>query len=86
MQTVDSKYRSFPWAFVYPTPQDGQHPADLVEEVNRWLVDNDQRYNRDYLNFEIVDGHGRNGRQQVIRMGIAFKDRSKALMFKIAWA
>ena len=82
MRVVESRHRSFPWAFVVSENQKGSS-SYRIDEINRWLVENDLWYNSDYLNFELVE---KNRSVEFTSNAIAFKDRSKALMFKLAWA
>ena len=87
MKEVESKYRTFPWAFSYPDKYD-RSSAEQIGEINHWLISNDLWYNDGYLTFEFSERH-RNRYGGVVNhpvMAIAFKDRNKALMFKLAWA
>lgn len=85
MKTVDSKYRGFPWAFTWPDRPGDKDAIDHAGDVSDWLHENNLKHNRDYVSFEI-DEAPRGSRFGNWTYCIAFKDRNKALMYKVAWA
>ena len=85
MKAVESKYHGYPWAFVWPRAAAETGPIEHAGMVRAWLESNDLVHNRDYVAFEI-DEAPRGSQFQNWTYCIAFKDRSKALMFKVAWA
>lgn len=84
MQSVESKYRGFPFAFTYPENRDKGSIQHLLE-VNAWFKEHNLVFNRDYVNFDkLMRRQGLPG--EAMFYCIAFKDRNTALLFKVAWA